>query len=138
MIKKIILKKAVDKSLQADLAWQLDRKQIEQLKTLSQVVLAVVGVAGIIAISAVAPNVLAAAGHYAGLRKKFKGLAADEKLKKFERTFYYLRSSGLVKFHGEPSDLKISLTDKAKKLIGKLGFRTMQVKKPKKWDEKWW
>jgi DNA-binding transcriptional regulator PaaX len=55
-----------------------------------------------------------------------------------ERAFYYLRDSGLVKFHGESSNLKISLTEKAKKFLVKVGFRTASVNKPKVWDKKWW
>jgi hypothetical protein len=135
---KVVLKQTVDKSLQDVFKYELSRAQIEKLKTLSQLVLALVAAAGIVAVGSVAPNAIKTLNNCTKLRKKFKGLAYDEKQKKMERTFYYLRDSGLVKFHGESSGLKISLTEKAKKLLVKVGFRTATVNKPKVWDKKWW
>ena len=32
----------------------------------------------------------------------------------------------------------MSLTEKAQRFMGKIGFRTIQIKKPKLWDKKWW
>ena len=135
---KVILKQAVDKSLQETFKYQLNRKQTEQLKTLSQLVLAVVAATGIVTVASVAPNAIKTLNYSLKFRKKFKGLAYDEKEKKMERVFYYLRDSGFIKFYGESSNLKITLTEKAKNWLVKVGFRTMLVNKPKAWDGKWW
>jgi len=135
---RVILKRSVDKSLEGVFKYELRRKQIEQLANLSQVILALVAAAGIVTVASVAPNALKTANYCLKLRKKFKGLAYDEKQKKMEKAFYYLRSSGLIKFHGETSDLKISLTEKAKQMLVKVGFKTIQISKPKTWDKKWW
>ena len=49
-----------------------------------------------------------------------------------------MRDSGLIKFRGEGGDFKLKLTNKARKFLEKLNFRTIQVGKQKTWDKKWW
>ena len=65
--------------------------------------LAIVAAAGIVTVGSVASNAIKTLNYCTKLKKKFNSLGADEKLHKIERTFYYLRQSGLVKFHGEAS-----------------------------------
>jgi hypothetical protein len=136
--KKIILKKAVDNSLVGSLSYQLNRRQIEQLKIFSHVVLALIGAAGIITLGLVAPNALKTIKYCRNIKRKFENLAADEKQARIERTFYYLRSSGLLKFKEEENETLLLLTGKAKKLLQTVGYQTMQVTDNKVWNKKWW
>lgn len=132
------ISKAINKGLKERYVFTLNKRQLEHLKTASQVVLAVVATTGIIALAIAAPNALKVLHSVSKLRKKYKNLGFDEKQNKLQDTFYYLRRSGLIRFRGEKSGLHLILTEKGKKFLEKLGFKTLQVKKPKIWDKKWW
>src|SRR5947209_1879035 len=92
---KVNLKKAVDNSLDEVLTYEFSRREIEQIKTVSEVILAVIAVAGVVTLGAIIPGALKGILWATGVRKKFKGLAREAKQKKIERAFYYLRNSGL-------------------------------------------
>lgn len=112
-------------------------EQIEKLKTAGGIALAVLMVAGILTLSAVAPNIFSAIGK---IFQKPRGrrYSPKELQQKVTRTFYYLKSSGLIRMKPTKDDVKIFLTALAKRKIKHMQFETMQVETPKKWDEKWW
>ena len=109
---------------------------MEKIKTVSGIALAIVGVAGIIALSAVAPNMFVA------IDKLFlkKGVRSSRKRKEIQiaQTFYYLKRSGLIRMRYASKDYKIFLTKFGAKRLKKLNFQTMTVERPDKWDGKWW
>jgi len=115
---------------------KLTPAQVEKIKTVSGIALAIVGVAGIIALSAVAPNMFVA------IDKLFlkKGVRSSRKRKEIQiaQTFYYLKRSGLIRMRYASKDYKIFLTKFGAKRLKKLNFQTMTVERPDKWDGKWW
>lgn len=135
---KFSLASYVSQSLPDKRIIKLTQEQIESLKTVSQVALAVIGVAGMISIAAVAPNALQALNLFLPKKNKFKKWSREEKLKKVEDSFYYLKRSGLVDFKKSGKDWLLSLTDLGKKRLPKLNIGTIVIPKPKEWDGKWW
>jgi DNA-binding transcriptional regulator PaaX len=132
------ISKIINNSLEREFVVRLNRRQLDKINTIAQAALAVVGAAGLITLAAAAPNIFTALNQANHLRKKFKGLAFDEKQKKLQYSFYYLRKSGLVKFKGDKSGFQLLLSKKGQKLLTKLDFQTLKVKNPKVWDRKWW
>jgi len=64
------------------------------------------------------------------------------KWKKYKRqrlsnVFYRLRKEGCLKMFRRNYDIHIFLTEKGKKKAGWLQIDSLQIKRPKKWDEKW-
>jgi len=57
--------------------------------------------------------------------------------KKIYDTFYYLKKKDLLNFEDRNGQLHISLTEEGKKKAGKYQIDDLEIKKPKKWDEKW-
>ena len=117
---------------------KLSQEQIQSFKTASQVALAVVAAAGIIAVAAVAPNVFQAFNMFLPKREKYRKLSHKEKIRKVAETFYYLKRSGLVSFKKSGRDWLLSLTDLGKRRLPKLEVDAVRVPKQKKWDGKWW
>lgn len=115
----------------------LTPEQIESLKTAGGVALAILLAAGILTLSAVAPNIFSAFGKLF-MKKRGRAYTRKELEQQVTRTFYYLKKTGLVKMRPTAGDFKIYLTTLAKRKIKHMQFDTLQVQKPKKWDKKWW
>lgn len=114
-------------------------EQIEQFKTVSAVVLGLVGIAGIIALSAVAPNAFIAIDKLF-LKKRYPNqqFSKKEKDRKVTDVFYYLKRTGKIKMKWTGQDIIVSLTKRGRRGIQKLQFGALQVPKPKSWDDTWW
>lgn len=115
---------------------ELTPNQINRLKTATDILLSIIGTAGLVMVSVVAPNALQAfnsAFKRQGHRFPFK-----DRQKKLARSFYYLKDRGYIKLKPKNKDFEIQLTDKAKNKIRKLKFDTLEIKKPLIWDRKFW
>ncbi|MBI4049326.1 MAG: hypothetical protein HY395_00715 [Candidatus Doudnabacteria bacterium] len=129
---------AINEATPKDKVPKLTPEQLKKIKTVSGITLAILGVAGIIAITAIAPGLFAAVGalmkHEAPSRKFTKG----QKVEKLKRTFYYLKNSGLINFQLSGSDWKVYLTELGKKKLDRMTIDNLIVKKPNFWNGKWW
>lgn len=117
---------------------KLSKKQIESLKKVSSVALAVIAAAGVISIAAVAPNAFHALNLFLPKKNRYRSWSRGEKIRKVEETFYYLKRSGLVRFKKSGKDWLLSLTELGKKRLPQLDLASLAVPKPKRWDGKWW
>lgn len=113
-------------------------EQIQKLKTISAVALAIVGVAGVVTLSAIAPNIFIAIERLFLEKSSSRKLSKREKDQKVAKTFYYLKRSGLIKMKPTGQDFLIFLTRFGKKRMEKLNIDTLIVPEPKFWDGKWW
>jgi hypothetical protein len=112
----------------------LSDKAMERLKTGSSIALAIIASAGIITLSAVAPNVIGAIGKLTLKRKRPLGNIQ----KKTAETFYYLKKSGLINIKRDKKDFLISLTELGRKKTEELNLNSLYIPKPKTWDKRWW
>ena len=60
------------------------------------------------------------------------------KIKAFQRSFYHLKQNGLINFDRRGKQIYISLTKDGRRKAGKYNIDNLEIKKPKKWDGKWW
>lgn len=79
-------------------------------------------------ISRVLPKIIKAARYE--LKKK-------KRMKNFQRSFYYLKSQGMIKIKNKNGQIFISLTKEGKKKAGKYNIDELEIKKERKWDKKW-
>lgn len=79
-------------------------------------------------ISRILPKIIKAARHE--LKKK-------KRIKNFQRSFYYLKSQGMINVKNKGGQIYISLTEEGKKKAGKYKIDDLKIKKSKKWDRKW-
>ncbi|MCL5666481.1 MAG: hypothetical protein M1383_01800 [Patescibacteria group bacterium] len=135
---QITLGTAVAQSLPDKRIIKLSQKQMQTLKTATEVTLAVVAAAGVVSVSVVAPNLFSAMGHFLPKGKKYSGYSHKQKAKKVAETFYYLKRTGLVRFRQSGTDWLLSLTDLGRRRLPKLEVDSLSVTKPKKWDGSWW
>ncbi|MDI6777653.1 MAG: hypothetical protein QMD77_00515 [Patescibacteria group bacterium] len=56
---------------------------------------------------------------------------------KFLRSFYYLKREGFINIEKEGKQIYISLTKEGKRKTGRYHIDNLEIKKPKKWDQKW-
>lgn len=113
-------------------------KQVEKFKTVSTVVLGIVGVAGAIALSAVAPNIFVAIDKLFLQKRPHRKFSKKEKDLKVAQTFYYMKRSGQIKMKLKGNDFVIALTKLGKRRLKKLQFETLRILPQKSWDGKWW
>ena len=129
---------AIEQALPDRRLVRLSQKDIQHLKTASEVAVAIVAVAGVAAISVVAPNLFQALNTFLPKGKKYRHLYHRQKTKKVAETFYYLKRSGLVKFERSKGEWLMSLTELGKKRLPGLELTSLRVPKAKKWDGCWW
>jgi len=116
----------------------LTAEQIEKLKTVGEITLGIVGIAGIIMLSAIAPNMLYAFDKLFSKKYPNRKFTRKEKLRKITRTFYYLKDHGYIRMRPDGQDFKIFLTRLGRRKLKKLNFDTLIIKEPKRWDGRWW
>jgi hypothetical protein len=114
----------------------LSPKQLDSLKTVSGVIVSIIAAAGIVALSAVAPNIFVALNSF--FPRHSPGYSEKEKRRKIIKSFYYLKKSGLIKIKPTGRDYKVFLTALGRKRVQKLNFDTLRIPKTKIWDGKWW
>lgn len=86
--------------------------------------------AGVIAVAATSPFFIV------NVLKGFKKGSRYPKKAVFN-AFYRLRMAGHLVMHTENNQLYIELTEEGRKKAGWLQINHLEVKKPKKWDNKW-
>ncbi len=117
---------------------KLSEDQTASLRRAGDIALAIIGTAGIIAIAAVAPNLLQIIPRLADDRNPRQKFSRKDKIKKIENTFYYLKRSGLVHFSPTSKELLLSLTDKGRQRFFQLELETLKISRPSHWDGRWW
>jgi len=100
---------------------------------IEDVVLKTIAVAGIIAIGLVVPNALKIFKDFAPLQKKRN--TRDDYIK--NKVLRKLQQKKLVTFKIKDGQKYVQLTQTGKKLVDKIKYQNIQIKKPKKWDKKW-
>lgn len=128
----------IRESLPAEKRPRLTPEQIEKLKTAGAIALVIVGLAGVIVLSAAAPNIFYALGKIFEKKYPNRKLTRQEKETKIAQAFYYLKKSRYITMRPTGKDFKLFLTEIGKKRLGRLSFDTMVIKKPRAWDGKWW
>ena len=117
-----IVRKSVPQDKQP--RFELSEKQLEVLRTVSDVTLAVLMGAGIVALTAISPNIVGVLSKmvwqnktYKNPRNKFK-----EQGRKVTRSIYYLKSKGYIELKQTGEDFLIKISQKGRKKILKLQF----------------
>lgn len=113
-------------------------KQIEKIKTFSNVLLGILAVGGILTVAVLAPNAIQALEIFERKRRGRKGLSAKEKKRRVARAFYYLKDHKFIRLKKKGDDYEIRLTKWGRKQVRKLDLATLEVARPKKWDGKFW
>lgn len=116
----------------------LTPQQIEKLRTAGGIALGIIGVAGIVALSAVAPNMFYAFDKLFSRKYRGRKFTRKEKERKIAKTFYYLKESGYIRMRPTGKDFKIFLTELGRKKLEKMNLETLVVKRLSSWDGKWW
>ncbi len=108
----------------------------DNLKRASEIVLAVVAVAGLASVAVVAPNALLALNKF--FLKKHKHLSPAEQQRKMVDTFYYLKRSGKIDLRPDGGSWKVWLTAKGKRQVLEMDIATVYIPKASKWGGTWW
>lgn len=116
----------------------LTEEQIEKLKTTGSVALAILGLAGTITLSAVAPNMFVALNKIFGKNYPNRKLNKKEKEERLMRAFYYLKKHNYIIMKPAARDFKIFLSKLGKRRLAEINFHTLTITKQKKWDGQWW
>lgn len=119
--------------------FQLSRRQIERLKSISQILLAAVAVAGIVAVTVAAPNILQLLKYTKWGRKKFfqKGKNRGQEIK-ISQACYYLKRQGYIELVPQGHDIVMKITEKGRKKIRRMNFENLAVPAAKNWNGHWW
>jgi len=98
--------------------------------TVSNVVLAMIAMSGIMFVMATMPNVFQVFSGYAKSKQYTK--------KQLRSAFYNLKRRKLIEVISETDDkVRVKLTLKGKERIREFSIDSMRIEKPKKWDNKW-
>ncbi|MDP3740837.1 MAG: hypothetical protein Q8R08_00740, partial [bacterium] len=132
-----ILEEAVPKEEKSK--FKLTERQIETAKTVSGVILAVLLGAGIIALTAVAPNIFVALDKIFGSTSGGNRWSKSPRNKtKVTKAIYYLKSQGNIKLTRKGDDFLVEITQKGRKKTRKFQFDGLELERQKKWDHRWW
>lgn len=110
----------------------------ENFKTVVGAALGLLAASGVIALSVLAPNLLMVIGHIFSARRKHGKILLKEKSAKVSKAIYYLKKHGYIRMTRHGQDWKIFLTSFGFKRLRQLNINSLQVPRPKKWDENWW
>jgi len=98
---------------------------------ITKVALALIFVAGVLTITAMAPNVFQVFG------RRYKKVGKYEK-RQFQKNMFYLKKKGFVEVIKESDDKTIvRITRKGQQKLIEYSIDEMEIKKPEKWDRKW-
>jgi hypothetical protein len=119
--------------------FELSEAQIERLRKVGEVALAVSMVAGVAALSVVAPNIFVALDKIFG-KKQYgsRKSTLERRQEQLTKSFYYLRRQGYINLEKRGELLFVAPTKKGLKRLDRLRFDTLAVKKPRKWAGTWW
>lgn len=119
--------------------FELSEEQKDRLKTVAAAALVVIAAAGVVALSAVAPNIFVALDKIFG--KKQYGSRKDTLTRRQEqlaKSFYYMRRQGYISIEKKGGYLMVHPTEKALKRLAVLRFDNLLIPKPKTWNGTWW
>jgi len=133
------ISQAIKQTLPKDII-SLTPSQIGRLKNIGEVILGLVGVAGIVSLAAIAPNALQLIDKAAWVRKTYKNRLSKrkEQNRKLSQTFYYLKSNGYIQMEPAKDGFIVKITAKGREKTLQLNFQSMGLPKTKQWDKKWW
>ncbi len=112
--------------------------EIKVFKTIGGVVLAVIATAGVMTMSAIAPNIFSVIGKFKSKKLNGYGMSKREKQKQAVQTLYYLKKHNLIKFKKTAKEVFLTITKKGKKCFENINFYNIKVEKPSNWNGKWW
>src|SRR3990167_9491367 len=119
--------------------FELSEDQKAHLRTAGEVALAVAMTAGVVALSAIAPNAFVALDKIFGKKQYGSRKSTIEKRwRQLEKSFYYMRRQGYINIEKQGGFLIIHPTEKGRKRLGELNFENLLVKRPKSWSGNWW
>lgn len=113
-------------------------EQIEKLKSAGNVALAILLGSGVVALSAVAPNMFIAIEKLFLSKYPNRHLSKKEKDIKMSQAFYYLKRSGYIIMRPTARDFKIYVTKLGKRKWKKLEIETLTIPHPRSWNGTWW
>lgn len=117
---------------------KLSDEDLEELKTLSQAVLAVVVAVGATGLLILAPNMMKVLNLFIRKRYPDRKWSHREKQEKIIKTLYYLKSSGYIQMEKNAGEMMIiSALPKGLKRIIKLVYKP-KILEPKSWSGTWW
>ncbi len=99
--------------------------------TVTKTILALLGVAGVMAVAAIAPNVLQA------LPVIEKQIYRYRRRQYVNQTIEHLRRRGLIEWQRKGEKNYLRLTKKGREELLKYQLGDLGIKKPKKWDGRW-
>ncbi len=115
----------------------LSDKDLEELKTFSQVVLAWVALIGAAGLLMLAPNMMKVLNRFVIKRYPHRKWSHGEKQKKVVKTLYYLKQSGLIQMQRNSSGVILNILPKGLKRLAKLIYKP-KIITPKSWSGTWW
>lgn len=120
--------------------FKLDDRQAMALENVAQLVLATAMASGIVLLSAVAPNVFSALDKAPWRRKTYRRWDSrrSDQQRRIAKSIYYLKAKGYVQLAPEGRDFKLKITQKGRKKIRMMQFKSLSVPAGKKWDGHWW
>ena len=119
--------------------FELTEEQMERLRRVGEVALGVTIIAGIAAVSIVAPNIFVALDKIFG--KKQYGTRKNTLARREEqltKSFYYMRRQGYIKIKKRGDLLIAHPTEKGRRRLAKLQFKNLSVRRPRSWQGLWW
>lgn len=117
---------------------QLKKEDLQVIKSVGEIILAITAAAGIVTIAAIAPNLFQVLPIFYK-KRGYRHRPTDEEIRqKLSKSFYYLKRSGYIRMKMEKGELKMWLTSLGKKKTTKLNFQRLIVARPKHWNRKWW
>jgi len=121
--------------------FELTEQQLKVLKTSSKATLAVVGIAGFIMLSAVAPNLFVALDKISRSHKK-RIKTREDRIKLEQRvtqSLYYLKKQRFIELIQQDDDYLVRLTRKGQKTLKKFQFDSLAIDSTgRQWDGNWW
>ncbi|MDE2311729.1 MAG: hypothetical protein KGJ93_01390 [Patescibacteria group bacterium] len=115
----------------------LSAAQLAHLRSVSEIVLATVAVAGTVLLAAVAPNIFQAVDKLF-IHKSRKKISFSKKKAKIQQAIYYLKRTGKIKVGASKGQLRVRLTNLGRKRVEEADFGSLAVPKPSGWNQKWW
>jgi hypothetical protein len=116
----------------------LSKSQIETLKNVSDVALAIIAVAGITTVALMAPNLVGAIGKMFVSGGRKQTLTLKEKQAKTVRAFYYLKANGYIKMNRKGDDCEVVLTEEGRRKLDRVGFANLKIERAQTWNGRWW
>ncbi|MEK7161631.1 MAG: hypothetical protein AAB729_02985 [Patescibacteria group bacterium] len=136
---KNYIKQTLTASLEKNLpekAFLLNKDQVEHLKNAGQIVLALVAVAGVVAVATIAPNALRLFKSIPALRKSLR--KSNRPAERIARAFYYLKRRNYVRLLLKDGAIVVEVTQAGKKRLLEMNLENLNIPISQQWDGKWW